>query len=477
MMLATAFPCPDSTKHTSQLQKGISIAPPDEINFAAWSDSLSILVEETPFQKTKHHVRIVGPIDSTDEGYLFPLPNRESDRSSSPGRPTDCEWNGPNDSNWPLRIAAAYSANPSNMSTTTTKIHPDGAPVPLPNLNSVLKSSLKTCNGSGDSRALATKRSGRGTTERRVRGLWSSTGHLVDCPWSLLRDETLIHVFSFLNLTDALHVGMLSKRYRAIVQDKSLWRSVDATEFVERVNDHFLLSTGSTKAAQAQTGKALQRIFLHRSPSSFTVRNIHGRLSADDLPSFSGLQQLTLTHFENLSDTHVHVLLLMNHSVGMLKAPLRKLALEHCPKLTNTCVRSIASQCPSLESLSLRSCHGITKIDQLRHMLATNANVTPHVHSSAPIQPISLSDRTAGLSGLFAAPPSRCFSVKRANQEAEFTSRHCSTGSLEGLFVIPARQMSQNRSTPFSSGGSLREVDLQGSGVTPVAMSTLLGDT
>jgi hypothetical protein len=93
---------------------------------------------------------------------------------------------------------------------------------------------------------------------------------------------------------------------------------------------------------------------------TLVIRNVQDRLSADHyLPSISSLQELTLTHFWNLTDTHIHVMLLMTlrqkkQQQQQQKNPLRSLLLEDCPRLSNSAIRSIGVQCTNLELLSLK---------------------------------------------------------------------------------------------------------------------------
>jgi hypothetical protein len=473
------------------VERGILVPPEDENNFGTWNNQ-----EETQREKLKQQGGIAVEIDGSVQGRTSSHSDEKSKIDTTIGPSSRAHANeSSSDLNHHSHEDLGIMIVPNSVNSRTIAMRtpngcPHGAPVGTSNPIPAVKSSLKTCRRYDENSALSvSKRTGQATTARRVHGLWSTMDH-ADCPWTKLRNETMLHILGFLDLADKLRVGMVSKRYRSIVQDKSLWRSVDATEFVKRTNEHYLLSTGSIKAAQEQTGKTLQRIFQqYRIPSCFTVRNIHNRLSADDLPSLSGLEELTFTHFDSLSDTHVHVLLLMNSNAGTIKRPLRRLALEHCPQLGNACVRSIASQCPSLEFLSLVSCHGITNIDALRQSFTTNPTITPTAFSVPPNVPKAAG--IVGLSSMFGPPPSSCFLPEKEGRVPQGHSRRPSpppTSTLQGLFIIPGTspprqtvvsaariQRSPNRSTPVN-GGRLREVNLQGSGVQTVAISRLLSD-
>ena len=74
------------------------------------------------------------------------------------------------------------------------------------------------------------------------------------------------------------------------------------------------------------------------------------------------LQDLTLTGFATLKDVHVQVMFLSttgnNHS-------LRKLALKHCPLLSNAAVHSISRYCTKLQELSLLGNVNIDSLDSL----------------------------------------------------------------------------------------------------------------
>lgn len=267
---------------------------------------------------------------------------------------------------------------------------------------------------------------GRPSTARRVRGLWSNTVN-DDCHWNKLRDETVSHVLNFLNLAEILKVGMVSKRYQSLVHsNKTLWFAVDGTEFVQTSFTNFLSSSKSVAAAQERTGNALEDVLRRYKPISLTIRQIHSCLSANSyLPSVASLQELTLTHFDDLTDTHAHVLLLMTQS-GTKKKPnaLRKLALNHCPRLTNASLRSVASQCASLESLSLYGCSGITNLEPLATLLASE---TKHLNlaGTAALQPSY--QATSALMKMFAPPQGTAGSSQSSRLSKMFTPNSVTT--------------------------------------------------
>mmetsp|Transcript_24457 Transcript_24457/g.58001 ORF Transcript_24457/g.58001 Transcript_24457/m.58001 type:complete len:962 (-) Transcript_24457:30-2915(-) len=275
-------------------------------------------------------------------------------------------------------------------------------------------------------------------------------------PFEKLRDETLITIMSFLDLADLLRSGMVCRRWSYQVRyESSLWKWIDASSFVQSAYQTFLrqlqqettiaetsvsqnttitqqssmhqaspssspfpspsgrnntrkTNTNSsnspsslsilTKRAQRLTGSCLESILQKRKPESLIITGIHDVLDANHfhLPShvLSSLQELTLSHFNSLSDTHLHVLLLMTlggentgpgagvvlkqkrRSKGRSHNSLRLLALEHCKLLTNSSLTSIAKTCGDLASLSLSGNTNITDISPLQDLFVTKERVS-----------------------------------------------------------------------------------------------------
>jgi hypothetical protein len=161
-----------------------------------------------------------------------------------------------------------------------------------------------------------------------VQGIWSdraTTGitgtatavtHL-----DLLRNDTLSHIFSFLPVTDLLRSTMVARRWKFLSSQDALWKRVDTTEFIPQAHATFTKQDPAT--ATQQTCDSLQAILKDRTLESFTMQNnigAHKLLSfgsADvwiSLPCLTShhLRELTLTGFDDLTDTHLHVMLLLD---------------------------------------------------------------------------------------------------------------------------------------------------------------------
>jgi hypothetical protein len=294
-----------------------------------------------------------------------------------------------------------------------------------------LKSSLRTGSCKG-------KKAKVGQTKRRVRGLWNDN-HA--CLFSDLHDDILLSIMSHLSL-DALSVSsMVCRRWKHVTSLASAWKHVDATALIRKTHP-FHVRHSPDAAAEANSMALAARLQSH-APEKLTIRSIEHYLTADTyLPSLQGLQELTLTGFANLTDTHVHVMFLsladidlnanMNFEMkarGKKENVLRKLAIEQCPLLTNASIRSIAHNCPNLEELSLRGNHQMDDISALKDMWKLepkpSTNASPPKQSTAgmtpsslfaPLQPpVVVPDRpstpppataSAGLASLFALPGS-----------------------------------------------------------------------
>eukprot|EP00980_Cylindrotheca_fusiformis_P004323 scaffold921_cov126-Cylindrotheca_fusiformis.AAC.2 len=255
------------------------------------------------------------------------------------------------------------------------------------------------------------------SSARRVRGIWSPKSPSYPIPpnfFEQLRDETILNIFSFLmsNPSDLLSISQVGLRFNYIIKtSKQLWKRIDATDFVEDLYERFNQSS-------VQTTRALGRLLLNYRPESVSIHNIGGKLSADEsfLPPGGGrLKELTLTHFDELTDTHLHVMLLLlalspqqqmttaNKKIEKTSTSLVKLSLEHCPRLTNATIRSISSSicCSSLQSLSLQGSSQVSDVLPLAPLFRTQAK--PQM-SATPFQ--APSKATSSLAGLFGPAPS-----------------------------------------------------------------------
>ena len=232
-------------------------------------------------------------------------------------------------------------------------------------------------------------------TPRRVKGLWNDDDRASISVASSLHDNIWLSIMEYLAMDDLCRVAGVCRRWRYMSSMDQLWKRVDATDFVHQT---FQLAMGSKKSAkdivQAQetTSQALRSKLEKFTPESLTIRSIDHCLGPDSyLPSIKGLQELTLSGFANLTDIHVHVILLShsailnanpgsNNMLGRGTKPhakarikvfdspgnsIRKLCLEDCPLLTNATVRSIAATCPNLQELSVR---GNTQIDSVAEL-------------------------------------------------------------------------------------------------------------
>ncbi|KAL3926235.1 MAG: hypothetical protein SGBAC_013557, partial [Bacillariaceae sp.] len=199
------------------------------------------------------------------------------------------------------------------ISTTTT---PLSSCLKKKNKTSPTKSSLKSTNF-------------HSPTPRRVHGLWDDattcsrgtigTGMPVKKKnpniFYQLRDETIVHCLSFLSgePNDLLAVSQTGRRFRSLVTTSStLWKSVDATNFVHSVYQQSE-SKQSKQSSATTTTKALAKLLLKYPPETLTIRDIGDKLQVNEsfLPPAGRLKHLTLTHFQDLTDTHVHVMLLL----------------------------------------------------------------------------------------------------------------------------------------------------------------------
>lgn len=252
-----------------------------------------------------------------------------------------------------------------------------------------LKSSLRSSSRSNSSSSTSNIRLKR---KPRVHGLWNEdkSTNL----FAMLHDPLLLQIFtSFLDLQDLCRCQGVSQRFASLAQHEEAWRHIDATSFIEASYQHFRCQK-HRNPSQATT-ELLVQTWQSKAPVSIRVENIGNRLEANSfcLPTNTKrLQILTLSQFDDLTDTHVHVLLLSSKTARGSALPaaatnnttpatarsrsrinrrrssmthplaLQRLALMDCPRLTNASLRSVASMCHQLRELNVAGCRLIDNV-------------------------------------------------------------------------------------------------------------------
>lgn len=330
----------------------------------------------------------------------------------------------------------------------------------------VLKSALRS--GSKGKRIANTK--------RRVRGLWNEH---CGCLFSALHDDALVFILSHLSVTELCRASMVCRRWRHITaRVEQSWVRVDVTDFVHDVFRHFEIQGAAAERAQEEASLALSNKLQKHSLEALTIRSIEHRLALDSfLPKLKDLQELTLTGFADLSDIHVHAMLLSNHVADVQARSrkgnmLRKLCLEQCPLLTNATVRSIALTCPNLQSLSLRGNRQIDSVQALQECWKVEV---------LPLK-IPTVQSTSSIQSLFSPPPTQT----RSTSTLTSSSEPCAASALSSLFGPPTGT-SPKRAPPRTGSfilasapttGKLCRIDLSGTKVTPSAfIASLKGAT
>ena len=291
-----------------------------------------------------------------------------------------------------------------------------------------------------------TAKQARPLTHRRIRGIWSEHA-ITDTHLDLLRNETLSHILSFLPLTDLLRSSMVARRWSFLASQDALWKRIDATEFIQQAHTTFYQQDPET--ATQNTCESLRAILKDRTLDSLHVQEIGHRLSADIyLPALTSLQELTLTGFDDLTDTHLHVMLLMFEGVtraaGGAPTSLRKLVLQDCPQLSNATIRSIATRCTHLEEISLKGNPRMDDLEPLAALLVTVPKPTPTntntTHGPATMAALSLQSFFAPPPKAVPPPPMEPTTPTRPPRSASPP-----TNALQSLFAPPG--MSPPRKT------------------------------
>jgi hypothetical protein len=339
----------------------------------------------------------------------------------------------------------------------------------------------------------------RGTL--RVRGLWDED---TANPFSNVHTDALLSIFSYCTAPELCRLSMVSSRWNFVANQDRAWKSVDATDMLQTLYKFNARANPATAAEE--TSVALASRLGDHALQKLTIRSIGGSLLADKfLSSAKALQELTLTGFSDLTDTHVHVMLLRVVD-GQTRAKtnannLRKLALEDCPRLTNAVVRSIALHCPNLEELSLRGCCNISDLTPLKSRWKYH-EVDSQPSAQSVVAPSSLGSLFAppvppkpSLSSLFVPAPSKPSLGSLFDPPPEKSSSRPSTppnmpdagaGALAFLFAPPGtsppgRARRAAYLSPSFTGGSsetiseLCHLDVSCTSVTPSSLLQALG--
>jgi F-box-like len=307
-----------------------------------------------------------------------------------------------------------------------------------------LSSALKTAS----SKSTSTRKRRSHRTKRRIRGIW---GDDTTSQLSQLHDETILLIFSNLSMKDLCVASMVCERWKHLALHQDSWKRIDATDFVETTCNYFVRSgsgsndeTASSRAAAAPkfTSLALASRVEKYTPIGLSIHSIHQRLSPDDfLSSLPILQELTLTSFDELTDTHLHVLLLSSscknaQARSKRYCVMKKLVLEDCPRLTDATVRSIGKLCTELEELSLKGSSKITDLTPLRDLwtLTAKQGKPASAIKNAATAPMSASS----MFSLFSPPPAApVATVADLFQPTPRPSTPTTTNSLQSLFAPP----------------------------------------
>jgi len=282
--------------------------------------------------------------------------------------------------------------------------------------------------------------------ERRVKGLWNSETR--EGPFDSLRGALIVdRIFSYLQPQDLLRSSMACRRWNYLAKDPSLWKVVDATDFVKHLYQTHQQKkqdeSSKTNSAKDQhavfTSQALsqmlERFKVHI--EKLTIRDIQhylipeiAMLGMGECLSTGRLVDLHLTRYDLLTDTHVNILLLAQHMQPLPRKQrprhhLTCFKVEHCKLLTDSVTRIVARQCPKLIELSL--C-GNTNISDAGLMVlkdsiaieGTSAAPKPQVAFASMFAPPSPTTARTTFASVFdgptkKTPPRRFGSIKKLN--------------------------------------------------------------
>ena len=396
-------------------------------------------------------------------------------------------------------------------STGTSANEASGSGPTIPTKKTPLVSLLRKFSaystpGNAPSSASRKMRSSTGShtrSGRRIRGLWGDADDQV-CLFSQLHDETLLHnILTFLSMKDLCQASMVCQRWNHLARHKDAWKRIDATDFVQTAYDYYSSSSSNTNnSATKATSLVLAARMEQYSPNVISIHSIEHRLSAGNFVSSSpSLQELTLTHFYELTDTHIHALLLSSSFQGGQGAArsnrtcsLRKLVLEVCPLLTDATVQSVSTLCPELEELSLQGNPKIQDLSALAELwtLAKKPKLPPKLAApnlnlmqlAAPPKsatsvaslfgppPTAPTTFSAGssMTSLFSPPPIRPKTPPNALQSLFAPPGQSPPRTSHVINALPRQLTKRNSNNKTNVPGKLSRINVSNTGVTACSL-------
>jgi F-box/leucine-rich repeat protein 14 len=171
--------------------------------------------------------------------------------------------------------------------------------------------------------------------------------------------ECLAHVFSFLDVTSRGRAAQVSKGWRDVCYEKSVWRGVEAKLHLKRPNPTLYPSLVRRGIRNVQV------LSLRRSLREL-VNGVHN------------LESLNLSGCFNLTDSALE-------AAFCREVPsLRKLNLSLCKDVSDNSIAKIASHCRNLEDLDLSGCTRVTNsalfcVSHLRRMRELSLRSCRHI--------------------------------------------------------------------------------------------------
>ncbi|KAG0224247.1 hypothetical protein BGW42_005227 [Actinomortierella wolfii] len=187
-----------------------------------------------------------------------------------------------------------------------------------------------------------------------------------------LPHEIKLQIFRYLSTFNLIRVTRVSRSWRALALDGSLWRVIDTTRYYRTIEDQQLLGLGRAAAGFLRYANFRGCTQL----SSNTIRNIAEQCPNIRRLDLSGCRSISSKAIADVCMNLSHLVFLNTsgldtvnnytlQAIGVYCRSLQVLNIAHCRHISGSGVAKLARSCRELRDLNMAGCQGLDE----RHMM------------------------------------------------------------------------------------------------------------
>lgn len=227
-------------------------------------------------------------------------------------------------------------------------------------------------------------------------------------PFTTLNDDCLLHVFSFLSLTDRVRIERVCKRWQYVA--RSMWRRMHSLDMQQlALPPHHLHSMGVLKSILMRCGDSLSVLSL-----AIYAHSRHRR------SKFLPIVGMLCPNLEELDATGVRLNKFGLQRLGTGCTKLRKLNLNYCSGVDERFLENLLRILPELESLSLAQWGDLT--GQALNKLPPETMKELNLNSCSNLRPNELLSAVKRLPLLESLSLTSCISLSNQHVKSLFES-------------------------------------------------------